>query len=184
MGITGWYEDYDDPVTFINDFAQNLFFCMNGVGVSERLQQFARLVAQTSGPAHLGGDEWLAYMFMQRGTQLRIQAALDILARLISTWAGRTGDTLITASDWLQLLLKAVEAHNSRVNSLDEGLTSARHILFDVREDTLNLIPRMVNYHKSEERLSWVTEFFIERVRERIPSAGRYVDPLAATLYP
>lgn len=184
MGITGWYEDYGNPVSFINDFTQNLYFCMNGVGVSERLQQFARLVAQNSGPAHLGGDEWLAYQFTHRGTQLRIKAVLDILARLISSWAGRTGDTLITASDWLQLLLKTIEAHNSRVNSLDEGLTSARHILFGVRDDTLDLIPRMVNYHKSEERLSWVTEFFIERVRERIPSAGRYVDPLAATLYP
>jgi hypothetical protein len=181
IGLRGWRADYDDLISFLRDFAQSLFICMNAVSVSERIQQFARLTSQSPQPSS-DSDEWLAYSFMSSASAIRAYSAFRFVARLISLRAAPPQSDHGPFLGWYEVLTDAIESYQSRVEHLDLGLTRARGYLLATPDDTFRLIEAMRHYHKIDERLNWMTELFIERVRERIPSSGRYIGPLEATL--
>lgn len=182
IGVQGWLSDYKNLAAFVRDFAQHLCVCINSISLSERLQQFARLAAQSSKPAYTAPDDWFTYSFMSNAASLRATSVFDLLARLIGQSIDYSDSGLAYFPDWNTVLTGAIEGNESLVNRIDEGLTEARRALFEVPDDTFSLITEMNHYHRIDERMGWVTEYFIERVRERIPSSGRYVDPLADTL--
>jgi hypothetical protein len=181
IGLRGWAPDYNDLISFVQDFAQSLYICMNGISMSERLQQFARLVSQSPRPP-LESDEWFASAFMSNASYIRANAAFRFLARMISLRAASPHSGLEPFRGWYAVLTQAIENYESRVEHLDLGLTRARKYLFETADDTFRLIEEMRHYHQIDEQINWLTELFIERVRERISLSGRYIDPLEATI--
>jgi hypothetical protein len=183
LGARGWRNEFSHLNSFVREFAQRLFICMNGISVSERLQQFARLAAQSAQPAHLAPDDWFAYLLTSQATKIRIHVAFAFLAYLIGRDIADSEAGPTDYPDWKDFILSVVGEYENLVGRLDNGLTQARQTLFDLGSDTFEMIAYMRHYHEMDKRLRWQTETFIERVRERIPASDHFVSALADTLH-